>query len=230
MSAKHALLGLWLQGPAYPYQLANRLEERLGPAWSVDSGQLYKTVKQMAEEGLIVLVDPAGEDRGERRRVYTITDRGVQEFDRWFEETAEGVQLPRRPLLLKVTLAGPERLQEALKRLDAYEVACTAVLKEIMLAREQIPPHGLRVRADHLFLRVNLGADISHLEGGLQWARDAREVVSLLLSQQAIWPPGPKRLNESPKKTLDPQGTREELFDQMAAKRLCSTPDALETT
>src|SRR6202035_3559229 len=107
MSAKHALLGLLRQGSAYPYQLADRLEECLGPALSVDAGQLYKTIKQMADGGLIELVDGGGEDRSERRHFFAITESGTEEFDRWFEATTDAVRLPRRPLLLKITLAGP---------------------------------------------------------------------------------------------------------------------------
>lgn len=225
MSAKHALLGLLLQGPAYPYQLADRLKARLGPAWSVDSGQLYKTIKQLADGGLIELVDGIGEDRSDRRNVFTITTSGTEEFDRWFEATAGGVRLLRRPLLLKVTLAGPERLKEALEQVDAYELDCTARLKEVMLTRDEIPRQGLQVRADHLLLRVNLGADISQLEGELKWARDARDVISRLLSQEAIWPSALERSSTEPEKARDPRHAREELFDRMAVKHLRSAPD-----
>ena len=35
MSSKHALLGLLLDRPAYPYQLADRMQQRLGPSWKV---------------------------------------------------------------------------------------------------------------------------------------------------------------------------------------------------
>jgi DNA-binding PadR family transcriptional regulator len=227
MSARHALLGLLLQGPAYPYQLADRLEERLGPAWSVDSGQLYKTIKQMEEEGLIVLIGGAMDDRDERRRFFAVTEEGVREFDRWFEKPTDAVRLHRRPLLLKVTLAGPERLTESLRQVDAYEIACTTRLKEIMLVRDEIPRHGLQVRADHLLLRVNLGADIAHLEGELKWARDARDVISLLLTREAIWPPGPRRLSASLEEARNPGAVREKLFDKMTGKHLRSTPGKL---
>jgi DNA-binding PadR family transcriptional regulator len=220
MSAKHALLGLLLQGSSYPYQLADRLEERLGPSWLVDSGQIYKTIKQLVELGLIEPVERVGEDRDERRRFFAITGRGTDEFERWFEETTDRVRLPRRPLLLKITLAGPERLDKALEQIDAYELDCTTCLKEIMRAREEIPHQNVRVRADHLLLRVNLGADIAHLEGELKWARDARDVVSRLHSQNAIWPSIPERLDAPTEKK-----TREELFDLMAADLLRSTPD-----
>lgn len=228
MSAKHALLGLLRQGPAYPYQLGDRLEALLGPAWSVDSGQLYKTIKQIADSGLIEPVDGAGEDRTERRHFFVITDSGAEEFDRWFEATTDAVRLPRRPLLLKITLAGPERMREALRQVHDYELDCTKLLQEVMRVRDEIPRQSSQVRADHLLLRVNLGADISHLEGELKWARDARDVVSKLLSQKAIWPSVRERSGAEPEESRGPRGAREELFDRMAVKHLQSPPDEMD--
>jgi DNA-binding PadR family transcriptional regulator len=223
MSAKHALLGLLLEGSAYPYQLADRLGARLGPSWSVDSGQVYKTIKKMVDTGLIERVEGAGGDRNERRHIYAITGRGVKEFDRWFETTQHKARLYRRPLLVKLTLAGPERLKHALGQLDTYELGCAALLKELMSARDDLPRQGPRARADRLMLRVNLGADISQLEAELKWTRDARDVVSWLLSQDVIWPSRAERSGTASGKADSYQGARAELFDKMATKHLRST-------
>src|ERR1039457_6027014 len=96
MSARHVLLGLLLDRPAYPYQLADRLEQRLGPSWQVDSGQLYKTVKLLERGGLIERVDDAAENRGTdnraERHVFSITQRGIEEVERWFGEAARPVR------------------------------------------------------------------------------------------------------------------------------------------
>ena len=113
MSAEHALLGLLIHRPAYRYQLGERLEERLGPAYDINSGQLYQTIKRLRLEGLIERIDGESEDQDERH-VLAITASGVAEFDRWFEETTGGARLLRRPLLVKIALAGPERLKDAL--------------------------------------------------------------------------------------------------------------------
>ncbi len=130
MSAKHALLGLLLHRPAYRYQLGDRLQKRLGPAWKINSGQLYQTIKRMQEDGLIERIDDAADDQDERH-VFAITVAGADEFERWFEEGTGGARLLRRPLLVKITLAGPERLESALKQIDAYEQECAARVKEL---------------------------------------------------------------------------------------------------
>ena len=194
MSAKHALLGLLLDRSAYPYELADRLQHRLGPAWRVNSGQLYQLVKGLERDGLIERVQGAageradGHFRGHERHVFTITDDGVSEFERWFGQSADGVRLCRRPLLVKITFAGPDRLQEALAQVDAYELECATRLREISKLRETVSDDGPLVRADHLLLRLNLSADLLQLEGELRWARHAREMLSWLASREAVWP------------------------------------------
>ena len=227
MSAKHALLGLLLRRPAYPYQLGELLQERLGPAWAINSGQLYKTIERLEEDGLIERV-AAAEERTDRH-VFTITDSGAEEFSRWFDETMSTARLSRRPLLVKITLAGPERLQDTLQEIDAYEHDCASRLKEHLRLREAIPLGGLRVRADHELLRLNLSADITQLEGELGWARHARERISWLLNRDAIWPSAPARSRApAAQEARNREDAREQLFGRIAARELQAVPGMRE--
>lgn len=228
MSAKHALLGLLLHRSAYPYELADRLQARLGPAWAINSGQVYQTIKVLEKEGLIEQVDGPVGGRADRH-IFAATDSGAAEFAGWFESPTNGARLSRRPLLVKITLGGPERLKEALEQIDAYELDCAARLKEIArLKEEPLPGEGPQVRADHVLLRLNLSADIFQLEGELQWARHAHEMVSWLLGREAIWPSATERSDALSDEARARQNARDELFGRMAARHLRSTSDQRE--
>jgi DNA-binding PadR family transcriptional regulator len=216
VSAKHALLGLLLDKPAYRYQLGDRLHERLGPAWKINSGQLYQTIDRLEGDGLIERIDRAPDVQDERH-VFAITLAGAREFERWFEGAISRARLLRRPLLVKITLAGPERLRDTLEGLDAYEQECTACLKEHLRLRDAIPLGGLKVRADHELLRLNLTADITQLEGELGWVRHARERVSWLLAQDAIWPPSNRAPGSAEPEAGRRRSAREDLFGRIAA-------------
>jgi DNA-binding PadR family transcriptional regulator len=226
VSAKHALLGLLLHKPAYRYQLGDRLKQRLGPAWKINSGQLYQTIKKMQLDGLIERIDRAADDQDDRH-IFAITVAGAEEFERWFEEGRSGARLLRRPLLVKITLAGPERLESALKQIDTYERDCAARLKELAREQDKIPIGGSRVRADHVLLRLALSGDITHVEGELGWSRHAFEMVSRLKNQDAIWPSTDER-PEPAKKARDRESAREELFGRIAARRRRPTRDEPE--
>jgi DNA-binding PadR family transcriptional regulator len=188
VSAKHAVLGLLLERPAYQYELRDRLQQRLGPAWGVNTGQLSRITADLERDELIVPVDTvAGPDP--RRRVFEISDKGIEELESWLDEKVEGVKLPRRPLLAKLTLGGRRRLEaDALAKIDAYEKNCVRVRAELSRLLTEIPPDGPLVRADHLLLRVSVGADVAHVDGELAWARQARQHVSWLLANDALWP------------------------------------------
>ncbi|MFI4985401.1 MAG: PadR family transcriptional regulator [Solirubrobacterales bacterium] len=223
MSAKHVLLGLLLQGPAYPYQLADRLEQRMGPAWAINSGHLYQTTKRIEREGLTAPVECVAE-RPRNRHIVAITASGEEEFERWWEEPTSEARLSRRSLLAKITFAGPERLKDAPKQIEAYELDRTARLKELLRAREAINLGGPKVRADQVLLGLNLTAEIIQLEGELEFARHAYGMVSWLLNREAIWPSGQERDAALDKR----QGAREELFGRIAASHLRSVSSEQE--
>ncbi len=209
MSARHALLGLLLHRAGYPYQLADRLQRRLGPAWEVNSGSLYQTVKSLERDGLIERVQSAAGDH-EDRHVFAITDEGVSEFERWFDQAPDTVRLPRRPLLVKITFAGPLRLKDALSKVDAYERDCARRLAETAHLREELPVDGPLLRAGHLLLRLNLSTDVFQLEGELRWARQARELLAWLQGEEAVWP------SDSGERQRERAGARRELFKRIA--------------
>jgi DNA-binding PadR family transcriptional regulator len=214
--SKHALLGLLLDRPAYPYQLADQMRGRLGPAWRVNSGQLYQTIKGLERDGLIERVAGISPDQ-EGRHVFEITHEGVAEFERFFDRTPDAARLCRRPLLVKITFAGPRRLREALAKVDAYERDCAERLAEIARLREELPADEPLLRADHLLLRLNLSADIFQLEGELRWAAHAREILSWLADQDAVWPGERERSDaDAERRRRDRGSARRELFERIA--------------
>jgi DNA-binding PadR family transcriptional regulator len=221
MSAKHALLGLLRERPTYGYQLGERLQQRLGPAWAINSGHLYQTLKRMEREGLIARVDGSGRDR----QVFALTDSGNAEFLGWFAQDEGGPQLPRRPLLLKITLAGPDRLKDALQQIGAYERDCADRLNVLSRERAEVPDEDHRVRADHVLLRLGLSADISHLRAELGWSRHAREMVSWLLEQDAIWPGTPRRSGSATPQALGGQDAWKGRVGGIPSRQLQPAPD-----
>ena len=225
MSARHALLGLLRSRPAYPYELADRLQSRLGPAWAINSGQLYQTVRKLEADGLIERVDEAADTRDDRH-VFAITEAGTDEFDNWFESSTPGVRLSRRSLLVKINLAGPERCQQTLAHIQTYETECAKRLAELTHCREEVHVSGPSVRADHVLLRLGLSADILALEAELQWAKHAQEMVSWLTDSPALWPSSGRPRDTTSEHEHDREDARRQMFHRMATRHLRSSPDA----
>jgi PadR family transcriptional regulator AphA len=226
MSAKHIVLGMLADRPAYPYQLLDRLEGRAAPDWRINSGQLYRTIKQLAEAGLIERIDgssPGGREEDDRH-MFIVTARGVAEFERWqakrrAEGTGAGTRRLRRPVLAKLMFAGPERRTETLEEIDAYERACNEELNKLAKEVDEIPEDGLRVRADSAILKLGLGLEAAHWETELAWCPVARETFDDLYEKDAIWPSTPsRRPPDQPAARLHSEGVRKELFGRIAKR------------
>jgi DNA-binding PadR family transcriptional regulator len=192
MSARYAALGMLREGPAYSYELAARITELLGPGYNINSGQMTQILKTLHKDELI---EPVGEpkSRGKSRRegprVYAITDEGREDFEDFLGAEPDVAQLFRRSLLVKIALAGPERLEEILPQLDAYEQGCTNRINDLGRALERILPDDQPLpRIDRAVLRLGLEADNFQLRAELAWARHAREIVSWLVHSGATWP------------------------------------------
>jgi DNA-binding PadR family transcriptional regulator len=214
MSAKHALLGLLLDRPGYPYELGERLQRRLGPAWSVNSGQLYQNVEWLKTHGLIERIDD--EPTREGRHVYAITPDGVAAFETWLDEASDSPRRTRRPVLAKVTLAGPTRVRQTLEQIEAYRRERADLLADLM--RQEAAAHDqTQARADQVFLRLNLSADILTLQAELQWARRAREEVLRLIENDTVWP-GSHEPRHDP--TAGARHARARLFSRMSSRPL----------
>ena len=86
MNLRYALLALLADGEAHGYELLKRFNERIGPFWHPNIGQVYQLLHELERRGLAARRDVAVGTRV--RRVFRMTARG---------ERALGTWLARRP-------------------------------------------------------------------------------------------------------------------------------------
>jgi PadR family transcriptional regulator, regulatory protein PadR len=82
-----ALLRLLADGPTHGYELLERLPAILGEE-RVDVGNIYRALRALEEEGLVVSEWQA-ELPGPAKRTYTLTDDGRAVLSRWHESLTE---------------------------------------------------------------------------------------------------------------------------------------------
>ena len=117
MHLRYALLALLSEGEAHGYQLLKLFNQRLGPFWHPNIGQVYQLLHDLERRGLVARRD---ERVGPRlRRVFRLTTRGERALRTW---------LTRRPAwppplrdeifirLLAVERDGPRALLDQLAR------------------------------------------------------------------------------------------------------------------
>ncbi len=101
MAIRQGLLALLSQGPRYGYQLRAEFEASTGATWPLNIGQVYTTLSRMERDGLVT----PGEQDDQGRVVYTITEAGRAEMERWFSTPVAQADRPRDELVIKLAMA-----------------------------------------------------------------------------------------------------------------------------
>jgi DNA-binding PadR family transcriptional regulator len=99
----YLVLGWTAHTPATPYELKRRVADSVGYFWEFPHSQLYAEPARLVGLGLL---EEEQEQKGRRRRVYSITEAGRRALEEWLlEPTSEAPQI-RDIGLLKLFFQG----------------------------------------------------------------------------------------------------------------------------
>ncbi len=138
----YAVLGLLdACGPSTPYRLKQAAQVSIFHFWSIPHTQLYTECARLAQEGLL---DERREERGRRRRVYSLSAPGREALERWRADAQAELYELRDPGLLKLFFgADPSALAKT--QLERHRARLSAY--EEMLAGEDMPT-GVRLSVE----------------------------------------------------------------------------------
>jgi len=197
MSVKYAVLGLLAQRRGYGYDLVQRFEEQVGPAWQLNAGAIYVALDKLEQEGLVRPIAQDGDApltrrrtaRGAPRVIYEATPDGLERFEDWMA-TGSSMSPLREELHLKLALSQPRNLPRLIELTYEQEQAClerleqhlggTAAFDELLAST---PPWSA---VASLMVR---DAEIAHLQATVEWLRRIREAMRWLQERpQALRP------------------------------------------
>jgi DNA-binding PadR family transcriptional regulator len=199
MSVKYAVLGLLAQRRGYGYDLVQRFEEQVGPAWQLNAGAIYVALDKLEQEGLVRPIAPQDGDapvtrrrtaRGAPRVIYEATPQGLERFEDWMATGSSRSPL-REELHLKVALSQPRNLPRLIQLTYEQEQACLERLEQHLGANSgfddllaSTPPWSA---VASVMVR---DAEIAHLQATVEWLRRIREAMRWLQERpQALRPP-----------------------------------------
>ncbi|MDP4182024.1 MAG: PadR family transcriptional regulator [Bacillota bacterium] len=133
---RYAILGVLSLMSGSGYDIKKFCDKTIAHFWNENFGHIYPVLAQLEEEGLI---SKAASSKDERRKEYSITAKGREEFCKWMMEPIE-FQPARSELLLKVSFGSnipKERVIEMIKlvkqryesRLEEYRAMEESFLK-----------------------------------------------------------------------------------------------------
>jgi PadR family transcriptional regulator AphA len=137
-TTRYAVLGMLSLGPMSGYDVRRLIGESIGHAWSESYGQVYPALRSLAGEGLATVETEEQEGRP-NRKVYTITEAGLEELRRWVAGPIE--PRPRRnELLLKLFFGRHVPASHFVGVVEQVREQQARALEEFAAAEEDAPP------------------------------------------------------------------------------------------
>ncbi|MEW6472130.1 MAG: PadR family transcriptional regulator [Actinomycetota bacterium] len=141
-------------GPSTPYDLKRAVSKSIAYFWDFPHSQLYVEPGRLAAMGLL---SEYQEPHGRRRRLFSITDAGREELQRWLEAPTKEHPEVRDLGLLKLYFSGLtspariRRLAEEQIALHRERLAEYDALAKEMTRFERLRPHQVPIRMGYLF-------------------------------------------------------------------------------
>lgn len=172
MAIKHSILGLLHYKDMHGYRIKGHIEKNFGHMWSINHGQIYQSLKKMEDEGLVSMVELAPSDNGgPHKKLYTITDKGREEFADWLASDPEGQMLLRDPFLTRFVFfdfGDRDRALEIIQgQIDIYQ-------EQLERRKDTMPRR--RDQGEYVGLVADLGVTFNQMY--LEWLKRAHKEIS----------------------------------------------------
>ncbi|HWR62392.1 MAG TPA: DUF4180 domain-containing protein [Clostridia bacterium] len=173
MSIKYAILGLLSWKPFTGYEMKKVFEESSVMYWSGNNNQIYKTLIQLLEEGLVT-GEVQHREASPSKKVYTITGDGLAELKKWLVSPPEAPEF-RKPFLVRLAWADQLNNEELNELLLKYENE----IKLQLLFNQEKNRRGInspRRNSREAFLWDMISDNlISSLNNELDWVQEVRK-------------------------------------------------------
>lgn len=145
MSVKTVILGFLRYGPQHGYELKRRIEHEMGDWADIRFGSIYFALDKLTKDGFVTTETQESESYRPSRIVYTITDKGREEYLALLRELWKDRTRTRSPLDVAIAFIRdlPEEEVRAYlrERMDYLEKVLSYVMQheEETMANPHIP-------------------------------------------------------------------------------------------
>lgn len=98
---KYALLGFLSYSSLTGYELKQRMDSSTNNFWNANLSQIYTSLKSLEEDGWVKSKIQAQDDKPDKR-IYTLTDEGLNSLKAWLEEPITDPEQRKSTFLLKL--------------------------------------------------------------------------------------------------------------------------------
>ena len=173
MLLRYAILGLLDGQELHGYRIKTVFEDRIGPAWSLNFGQIYQTLKDLRRRGLV----DARFDHGEGhigRWVYSVTPKGRRALETWLKRFPRRPQPLRDEIFIRLLVLDHKQLGPSLEQVERQAHVYREHLTALSSYRRTLEPLHSEER---LLNSLAVDAALFHAEAHLRWLEHCGAVL-----------------------------------------------------
>jgi DNA-binding PadR family transcriptional regulator len=144
MSLFHTLLGILSWHPMTGYEIKKHIDESIQFFWHAELSQIYPTLKDLEEKGLIT-AEVIPQDGKPDKRVYSLTPSGSAALLAWLSEPLDKISPNKNVVLLKLFFSGILPKEDLLSQLRIQLEAHRARLKRIQQEARTYLQEGIQI-------------------------------------------------------------------------------------
>jgi DNA-binding PadR family transcriptional regulator len=96
MALSHTILAILANSPHSGYDISKRFEETVSCYWQASQQQIYRELGKMEHQGWVAFEKVPQEGKPDKK-IYRITDAGLEELRQWYQRANGTHPHPRRP-------------------------------------------------------------------------------------------------------------------------------------
>ncbi len=178
----YIILGTLNFGPKSGYDIKKGIERSTGEFWKVNYGQIYPILKTMVGEDYAVLVTGNEESKHERK-VYKITEKGVEAFCEWLIQPINFNNPQGNELLVKLFFGQHVPIKDSILRLKEYKGKCLNYLAKMEKIQREIEEHLAEdIQFDYSMITVRHGQ--MTIQAKIEWCDECIERLKRRLGDE----------------------------------------------
>ena len=183
---QYALLGLLVQSPLSGYDMKKLCDKSIGYFWNENYSNIYPVLKAMKKDGLVTM-EVEKQVKSPDRKVYTITDLGIQTLQDWLKRQPEHRHL-REELLLQVGFGFLTDKGLIIAKLKKRIAECTETIEQLMQTSQYLDETiNTAIEAEqnsrydqlpYLYMKHTLSFGIKFYQMEMDWCADTIESLN----------------------------------------------------
>jgi PadR family transcriptional regulator AphA len=175
---KYILLGFLNYQPMTGYELKQMLDESIAHFWHAYHSQIYTTLRQMEQDGLVTS-QFIKEDSSPDRRIYTITPAGREALVKWLDQMQMEPSPIKEELLVRIFFSAKRDPEQVLTELRLQRELHQKKASVYQAISAHIPPKS-NLERDEAFWRLTLDMGMRYEEMYLAWLENAIRTIEHL--------------------------------------------------